>query len=186
MDALSLLQHRVSVAQLTGPAPTSDQLELLWQAALRAPDHGALRPWRFLVVQGEALARLGELFAQVAMDNDPDADPAFLEKCLNMPLRAPMLIVVIACCQQHPKVPEQEQILSAGAAAQNILLAAHAQGLGAIWRTGWVADDEVINQQLGLVRGEVNIGYIYIGTPKGHLPVSPVLNSLDFVTSWHG
>ncbi|MFP8965486.1 nitroreductase [Pokkaliibacter sp. CJK22405] len=186
MDALSLLENRVSFSKLGGEAPTPEQRALFWKAAMRAPDHGGIHPWRFIEVEGEARMRLGEVFAQVAMENDPDAAPEFLEKCLNMPLRAPLLIVVVACYSENPKVPRFEQMLSAGAAAQNILLSAFAQGLGAIWRTGWVAEDASISRALGLKENEQNIGMLYVGQPAQAVPSAPVLNAADHVSQWKG
>lgn len=184
MDALSLLHERVSIANLVEPGPTPEQMDALFKAALRAPDHGALRPWRFLVIEGEARQKLGKLFRQVGLQLNPDAPEAFLEKCEKMPLRAPCLVAVVVRYQEHPKVPQQEQLLSAGAAAQNILLAAYAQGLGAIWRTGWVCDEPLLGESMGLAENERLVGFLYIGS-RG--PITPPLRPLatsDFVSNW--
>ncbi|WP_312934835.1 nitroreductase family protein, partial [Stutzerimonas nitrititolerans] len=96
MDALDLLLNRVSVTRLFDPAPDEAQLDLLFRAALRAPDHGQLRPWRFLVIQGAARERLGELFVESLKLSDPDCSEEALQKARKMPLRAPMLVVVVA------------------------------------------------------------------------------------------
>ena len=114
MEALEALLQRVSVARLGDPAPTAAQRELLFRAALRAPDHGQLRPWRFLTVEGEARVALGELFARAQQARDPQAPAALLDKARGMPLRAPLLIVAIASLKAHAKVPESEQLLAAG------------------------------------------------------------------------
>ena len=105
MQALDLLLNRVSVGRLLEPAPDAAQRELMFRAALRAPDHGQLRPWRFITVDGEARARLGELFAE-AQAQDPTSKPEALDKARAMPLRAPLLVVVVARIAEHPKVPQ--------------------------------------------------------------------------------
>ncbi|MBD9656102.1 NAD(P)H nitroreductase [Pseudomonas sp. PDM12] len=186
MDALDALINRVSVPRLIEPAPTAEQRERLFQAALRAPDHGQLRPWRFLTVEGDGRHALGELFAKAIANKYPDADEEALTKARNMPLRAPLMIVVIARIQEHPKVPAQEQVLAAGCAAHGILLAAYAQGIGAVWRTGELSYDAVVNAGLGLAANEQVIGYLYLGTPQRELRDAPAVNVGDFVSGWAG
>ncbi len=186
MDALDALINRVSVARLGEPAPTPEQRELLLRAALRAPDHGQLRPWRFLSVEGEARRRLGELFARVQALRNPQAGPELLDKARAMPLRAPLLLVVIARLQAHAKVPESEQLLAAGCAAHGILLAAHAQGLGAIWRTGELSHDAEVRAGLGLGDDERIVGFLYLGTPLGERRTPPVLEPAAFLSVWDG
>ncbi len=172
MDALTALHHRVSITKLVEPAPDKEQLKQLFLAALRAADHGNMQPWRFLVVEGEGRVNLGKLFAQVARASKPDITGPELERFEAMPLRAPMIIVSIACTRENPKVPHIEQIISAGAATQNVITAAFAMGLGAVWRTGDMAYDMRVKKALGLGVNEELIGYIYIGTPAvpAHLP----------------
>ncbi|WP_110969553.1 nitroreductase family protein [Pseudomonas huaxiensis] len=183
MEALDVLLNRVSVPRLTDPAPNAAQREGLFQAALRAPDHGQLRPWRFLTVEGEARARLGELFAEVVALKG-DATEAALDKARAMPLRAPLLVLVIARTQEHFKVPVSEQVLAAGCAGHGILLAAHAQGIGAVWRTGEMAYSAHVAKGLGLEAGEELIGFLYLGTPMGEPRTAPVLKTEDFVSAW--
>lgn len=183
MEALDALLNRVSVPRLTEPAPNAAQREALFQAALRAPDHGQLRPWRFLTIEGQGRERLGELFA-AALQAKGDASQAALDKARAMPLRAPLLIVVIARLQDHFKVPESEQRLAAGCAAHGILIAAHAQGIGAVWRTGDMAFDAHVHQGLGLAENEELIGYLYVGTPATEPRTAPVLATADFVSAW--
>ncbi|MBA1200660.1 NAD(P)H nitroreductase [Pseudomonas capeferrum] len=185
MEALDALLNRVSVARLTDPAPDGAQREALFQAALRAPDHGQLRPWRFLTIEGEGRDRLGELFAE-AVERKGDATSKALDKARAMPLRAPLLIVVIACLQDHYKVPKSEQRLAAGCAAHGILLAAHAQGIGAVWRTGDLAFDDHVHQGLGMAENEEVIGYLYVGTPENQPRPAPVLETAEFVQGWGG
>lgn len=186
MQALDALLNRVSVARLGEPAPTASQRELMLRAALRAPDHGQLRPWRFIEIEGAGLAALGELFAQALALREPDAAPAALEKARGMPLRAPLLWLVVARPQAHPKVPREEQLQSAACAAHGILLAAHAQGVGAIWRTGEMAGDPHVARGLGLAEEERILGFLYLGTPIGPLRVPQVLEPEAFITRWQG
>lgn len=184
MDALDALINRVSVARLGEPAPTPEQRELLFRAALRAPDHGQLRPWRFLTVEGEAREALGELFARAELARDAQAPTAVLDKVRAMPLRAPLLVVVIGCLSEHPKVPDSEQLLSAGCAAHGILLAAHALGLGAIWRTGALSHDATVHAGLGLAANERLLGFIYTGTPQNERRSPSPLDPAEFVANW--
>lgn len=185
MDAINLLHQRVSCPVLNEPGPSTEQLEQIYKAALRAPDHGAIRPWRFLTVEGEHRSRLGELFLKAALADNPDLPVERQHKMLNMPLRAPTMIICIAATQTHPKVPVLEQQVSAGCAAQNIILAAHALELGAMWRTGDMAYHSVVREGLGLSEDETLIGYIYLGTPK-KLRRPPEHDLDDFVTTWEG
>ncbi|MBK3867668.1 NAD(P)H nitroreductase [Pseudomonas stutzeri] len=184
MDALDLLLNRVSVTRLCEPAPSAAQLDLMFRAGLRAPDHGQLRPWRFLTIEGDARHRLGELFASALQLRQPDASDEALQKARNMPFRAPLLIVVIASVKTHPKVPQSEQLLAAGCAAHGLLLAAHAQGLGAVWRTGEFSYDQHVLQGLGLTEQEHLLGFIYLGTPEGRVRTAPVLEPEAFVAAW--
>ena len=184
MDALDLLLNRVSVTRLCEPAPDAAQLDLLFRAALRAPDHAQLRPWRFLTVEGDARQRLGEVFAAALQARDPQAPQEALDKARNMPLRAPMLILVIASPKAHPKVPQSEQLLATACAAHGLLLAAHAQGLGAVWRTGDFAYDRQVLGALGLDEHEQMLGFIYLGTPEGRLRSAPQPDPQAFVSRW--
>lgn len=186
MDALDLLLNRVSAPRLVAPGPDARQRELLFRAALRAPDHAQLRPWRFLTVEGDALEQLGELFVQATLAEDAGASGEVLTKARAMPLRAPLLVLVIARVQAHPKVPPQEQLLAAACAAHGVLLAAHAQGIGAVWRTGALAYSPVVAEGLGLVEGESLIGFLYLGTPERELRQAPQLALDDFVSVWPG
>jgi len=185
MEALELLHNRVSCPVLNEPGPSAEQLNQIYQAALRAPDHGALRPWRFLSVRGDARAKLGELYLKAALADCAELPQAKQDKILAMPLRAPCVLVVIAAVKESPKIPVLEQQVSAGCAAQNMILAAHALGLGAMWRTGDMAYNSVVKQGLGVAEHETIIGYIYLGTPK-KLRAAPVHEQPNFVMEWTG
>ena len=169
MDAMTLLHERSSMGKLMGPAPSREQLEAIYCAALRAPDHKELRPWRFIEFSGEGLDRLGELFAEAEFREDPKATDECLNSARMKPKRAPMIIGVVAKVDPDvPKVPKIEQVISAGCAAHGILLAAHAQGLGAMWRSGKYAFDDTVRKARGR-RHILNLGHgILPGTPEAN------------------
>lgn len=184
MDALTAITERVSVAQLTGPGPTQEQVELLYKAAFRAPDHAWMRPWRYLTVRGQGLLALGEVFAAAGLKKAPDLDEVKITKLKKMPQRAPLMIVAIANIQKNTKVPEVEQRLAVGAGIQNIVTAAYAMGLGAIWRTGEMAYNPDVKASLGLQENEEILGFIYLGHVNCKLKQPPELAIADFVQNW--
>jgi len=184
MDALTALLTRQSVSQVGEPGPTPAQLENILKAGLRANDHGRLRPWQFLLMEGEARRRLGELLVRVTLQDKPDFPPEEQEKLTAKALRAPLIITVIARLKPSDKVPEIEQLLSAGAAAQLITVAAHAQGIGAVWRTGGLAYDARVRDGLGLEPNDRIIGFLYMGTPKGDAKPFTELKVAEFVRRW--
>lgn len=165
MDALEALLTRRSPGRLTDPAPDDAALKTMLDAAMRAPDHGRLRPWRFIVLRGEARARLGDLMAEAMRRREPEMPAPALEKERAKPLRAPLIVVVAASLVEGHKIPAVEQLLAAGAAAQNLQLAAHALGFGTVWRTGAPAYDPYVKQSLGLDAADAIIGFMYLGTP---------------------
>lgn len=186
MDLLTVLQTRVSCPLLTDPGPSAEQIEQLIKAAVRAPDHKCLHPWRFLLIEGEARERMGELLASAVLADNPQAQTADLDKARRKPLRAPAIMVVIARVTEHPKVPEIEQIISAGAAATNLVTAAFAMGIGAYWRTGGAATHPVVKSGLGLEENEHIVGFVYLGTPQTRLKPVPELEINEFLARWQG
>ena len=184
MDALTLLKSRNSAAKLCAPAPNDTELQDIFAAASRAPDHGRLRPWRFLLIRGEALSALGDVFAKAAMERDPAVTEADCQRFRIQPLRAPLIVVVIARIEDHPKIPVIEQQLSAACAAHGALLAAEALGYAGIWRTGVNAFDPNVHKALGLERSEEISGFLYIGSRDGQAKPLPVLEMSDFVKEW--
>jgi nitroreductase len=189
MDALAALSTRHSIAPpfLTGPGPDAQMLAGILAAGASAPDHGRLRPWRFIVIRGEARARLGEVFAEALLKRQPDAPAQALEQERGRPLRAPVVIaVVLKLDPQHPKIPEIEQILSTGAAVENILLAAHAQGFGAKWLTGANAYDDHVKAALGLTGDDRLAGFVHLGTVDGNPPQVPHADARDLTVEWPG
>lgn len=183
-EILHFLQSRNSAPILGSPGPDDVELAEIFAAALRAPDHAWLRPWRFLVVSGERREALGQVFAGALKARNPDADEAALAKAANAPLRAPTLVVVITRLSEHPKVPLVEQRQSAACAAHAILLAAEASGFAGIWRTGDAAFDPNVEQALGLAANEEITGFLYLGTREGGAKPLPQLNAADFVDNW--
>lgn len=183
-DILTFLQQRNSAPKLTAPAPSQAQLQDIFKAAMRAPDHAWLRPWRFLVIEGERREALGELLEQCLLQRNPDADEAARTKARNAPLRAPMIIVPVVRLSEHPKVPHIEQRLSTGCAAHGILLAAEALGYAGVWRTGDPAFDRNVMDGLGLGADEEIIGFLYIGSRQGAAKNIPALDPSDFVSHW--
>ena len=184
MEALDALLNRVSAPRLLDPAPTAEQREVLFAAALRAPDHGQLRPYRFLTVEGEARNQLGEILAEAVQAQGGEVTQAALDKARAMPLRAPLVVVVIARLQDHFKVPKSEQLITAGCAAHAIELAAFAQGIGAVWRTGELSYAPHVAKGLGLGEGEEVVAFLYLGTAQNELRTAPKVDSAEFVKAW--
>ncbi len=184
MDAIQTLHTRVSTTRMRDEVPSTKVLDNVYRAALRAADHAMLRPWRFLVLQGESRDRLGELFAQALGQKEPSTPQAALDKARSKPLRAPVIIIAISSPKPHPKVPLLEQDLSTGAAVQNMLNAAFAQGLGAIWRTGPMAEDTTVLEGLGVDSHEKIIGFLYLGYVDGPARPTPALNPADYFSHW--
>jgi nitroreductase len=183
-EALSILQERVSITKLIEPTPNHTELLEVFKAAARAPDHGKLQPWRFLVIEAEGLQALSQIFLTALAKSNPDISPSVIEKTKNMPFRAPMIIVAIAKCQEQSKVPKIEQIIACGAATQNLLNALFALNYGAVWRTGELAYDKHVAQSLGLVESEEIIGFIYVGTPAVEIPEPPKVDVNSIFSAW--
>ena len=185
-DLSALTEHRsIPAGELTDPAPGDAELEQILQAAMSAPDHGELHPFRFLVIQGDARQELARVFEQAVRLRDPQADAATVEKQRNKPLRSPLIVVVVARVIDNPKIPEVEQILSAGCAAQHIQLACAALGYGSIWLTGDNAYDLHVYEALGLDLNERVVGFVYIGTPADPPLTKTRLSANSVTTQWH-
>lgn len=181
MDSLiEGLLNRVSFPRLTAPAPSADSLDRILRCALRAPDHALLRPWRFIVYQEGSLSQLSDAFV-AAGQSDMNLDDTQMQKLRGMTSRAPMIIVGIASYKSHPKVPEKEQLLSAGSAFAYMLAAIQAEGFGAIWRTGPMATHSVVLSKLGVAENEEILGFLYVGTPLGEPKTIPHLQVSDYV-----
>ena len=183
-ELLSLLQQRNSAPRLCEPGPDAEQVHELLQAALRAPDHAWLQPWRFTVVSGANRARLGEVFCEALLRADPQADEAAQAKARVAPLRAPLLIIVSCVVQVHPKVSREEQLLSAGCAAHSILLAADAIGYAGVWRTGSYATDAHVSAALDQAASEEIVAFLYLGTRDGKTKSLPQREVHNYVRHW--
>ena len=159
MTSLELLLQRQSTPSLTTPAPNQNDLEQILAAGMRVPDHACLQPWHFTVVSGEGLQRLSDLLVQSS-----DSQSANLAKVAKMPFRAPMIIVVSTKFVEHEKVPNQEQLITAGCSAHAMQMAAVALGYGAMWRTGNLAYNTMVKQGLAVKEEDEIVGFLYIGT----------------------
>jgi nitroreductase len=181
MDALNNILNRVSARELAQPYPSNDEMKLVYQAALRAPDHAWLRPSSFIEVKGEGLNRLSKIFHEYALTLD-DLSEEIINKYKNAPYRAPMIIILVSTFKEHPKVPSIEQKLSTATAAQNISLALNAMKYSCIWRTGKLAFNKTIQEKLGLSTNQEILGYLYVGTEIGKKKKIPSLDIDDFVS----
>jgi len=183
-DALELLKIRRSVKprEMIAPGPSPAELDTILTIGARVPDHGKLTPWRFIVFEGDARVRAGELIAKVFAAKNPQATPDEIEVEKKRLTDAPLVIGVVSSTRPHPKVPPWEQELSAGASAMNIVTAATALGYGACWLTGWFAFDRDVLDALGLKADEKLAGLIHIGTPSKPSEDRPRPSLSDIVT----
>lgn len=159
-----MTRRSVPLRLMSAPAPTADEVRTLLKIAARVPDHGRAVPWRFIVIGPEGGARLGELIVTAFRADHPDATDVAIDAERARLLRAPLVIAVVSRPHQHPKAPEWEQTLSAGAAGMNLLVAANAMGYAANWHTEWYAYDRRILAELGLDGKERIAGFVHIGT----------------------
>ena len=181
MDALDNILNRVSSRELTLPHPTSEEMNIAYKAALRAPDHAWLRPSSFIEVKGDGLSKLSNIFEQYAI-SIPDVPQMTVKKYKDAPYRAPMIVILVNSFKEHPKVPAIEQKLSTAAAAQNIMLSLNAIGYGAIWRTGKLAFNPFVAEALGLKKNQEILGFLYVGTSSGKNKKIPDMEINNFVT----
>lgn len=188
LPALSLraLDDRRSVPsrQLGEHGPDHATLLRMLQSAVRVPDHGKMVPFRFLRITGDARRALGERLVARTLQREPDASAAVIEKERERFSFAPVIVAVIACVSPNPKVPELEQLLSAGSVCFALLQAAQAVDFGAQWLTGWAAFDPEITRQLGLADNETLVGFIHIGTPKLEAPERERPDAAALLTDW--
>jgi nitroreductase len=185
---LDVLKTRITAKEITGPAPDADAIRQALEAAVAAPDHGRMRPWRFILIEGDARAAFGKVLADALKRRKPEANPGELEHEAKKPLRSPLMIVVAAKLAARPGVPEIEQILATGAAVQNLALALHAQGFASAWKTGEPAYDPNVKAALGLEANDAIVGFLYVGTPSPvpGLPPRPKPQPDEYVRHWSG
>lgn len=178
MEALDLLLNRQSDSKLAEPGPSPEQFDIIKQAALRVPDHAALKPWQFIVVEGDARAKLGEIYYQAAQLEN--ADEAICQRAKELPLRAPTILICVAKYTPHAKVPRVEQVISAGCAVMAMQQAAFAQGLAGVWRTGSYAHSEYVKTALNLSNDDEIVGFLYLGSAPERIVKTRKLNPDDY------
>ena len=181
---IHLNRHSTPAKALTDPAPDETQLKQIIKIAMSAPDHGRLHPYRFISIRGEGRNRLSDLFGRAVLRRNPQVGAEYLKKQKDKPLRSPLIVVVVANLIESPKIPQIEQMLSAGAAAHNILLASNVLGFGSVWLTGDNAYDDLVRSELEVAANEKIIGFIYLGTPQLNIPPRPVPRVDNFLSSW--
>ena len=183
-DAMDLLLSRRSgSAKAMGkPGPNKKQLAQILQAGARAPDHGKLFPWRFIIFEGDGRKRMGELLAKITAEDDPKASEERLSMERHRFTRAPVVVGVVSRVRENFPIPMWEQELSAGACCQNMLLAAHAMGYVGNWLTEWCAFDNGVRDGLGLKAGERIAGFLYFGKPAEALEERVRPNLDDLIT----
>lgn len=160
-------RRSVKAALLVEPAPSDAELQDLLQVCMSAPDHGAIRPWRFKVIRGDDRRALSDLFAEALRKREPDADEDAIANIRSKPLRSPLIVAVgVDVMENHPKVPAEEQLVAAACATQNLLMAAQAAGWGAVLLTGWPAFDKTVRIGLGFAPKDKLVGFVYLGTPS--------------------
>lgn len=187
MTILNALNQRQSVkADLLGdPVPDDAELQDILQAGMSAPDHGAVRPWRFKIIRGEDRNHLAGLFAKALKANDPTADDEAIATIRSKPMRSPLIVAVCAeIMENHPKVPPVEQIVATACATQNILLAANEKGYGAILLSGWPAHDKTVKEGLGLQAKDEIVGFLYLGTPTEAPREKKRPEVTKFISNW--
>lgn len=165
MELFEAIHGRQTIGKMKSDPIPRDVIEKLLSAGAQAPNHHKVRPWRFVVVTGNGRNRLGDVMAASFADRNPGLSEEALSKPRSTPLTAPLIIAVAADKPSEPKIVEIENISAASAACQNILLAAHALGLGAKWKTGDWAKDAKVKEFLGFASDQHIVGFIYIGYP---------------------
>ncbi len=184
MSTINDIISRNSNSKLKAPHPSDEEMHLVYKAALRAPDHANLKPSRFIEVKGKGLEKLSKIFQKYAQDTIKPLSSEKLEKYKNAPYRAPMIVMAISNTKTHKKVPEIEQILSTGAAVQNILNAVHSIGFSAIWRTGVFALNDTIGSYFNLEPNQTILGYIYIGSAASEPKKIKEIEVENYVKKW--
>ena len=184
---LDYLQVRRSTPaiQLSEPGPEKAEIEDILRLAVRVPDHGKLAPWRFIVYRGEERKRLGEVALKLALQKNPDLGHEQQQVELTRFTRAPVVIAVVSTAAPHFKIPEWEQVMSAGALCLNLIMSANAHGYAANWLSEWMTFDETIWPDLGINSGEKVAGFIHIGSTT-FPPVERPRPELADVVTWVG
>jgi nitroreductase len=183
-ETIALLKTRRSApaSTLREPGPDAADVETILQVASRTPDHGKLAPWRFILFVGESRSRAGEIVAEVYAKAHPEADAKQLETEAKRFSLAPFVVCVVSRATPHVKIPEWEQVLSAGAVCMNLIVAANALGYASVWLSEWYAYDREVLSRLGLTETEKVAGFIHIGRAEGTREDRPRPTLSDIVT----
>ena len=169
MDAIEALTSRSSAKSFGDMTPTRDHIDTILRAAVRAPDHGRLRPWRFMLIEGEQRAKFGDILAASALRRTPNLSAGDLQRERDKAKRAPVIILVVCRIVPGTKVPAIEQLMAVGAATQNILLGLHNFGYASAWKTGEAAYDPEVKKSLGLNPDDHIVAFVYAGGGLGAL-----------------
>ncbi|WP_433695089.1 nitroreductase family protein [Paraburkholderia phenoliruptrix] len=180
------LLSRRSHWPLAEPGPSDAELGLIFDAAMRAPDHGALRPWRFVLIRDDARADFGEVLVDAAARREPAKARAEHEHRRQLAYTAPLVVVIAAAPSASSHIPEAEQMLSVGAAAMNMLNAIHALGYGGFWATGADAYDPNVQAALDFESSERVLGFLFVGTPKSRAAVASRPSPSLYLREWLG
>ncbi|MBB2170163.1 nitroreductase [Gluconacetobacter aggeris] len=186
MAVLDSLLSRSSTDALSEPAPEGSVLEDILSTAMRAPDHGRLRPWRYVLIRGEARPKLAELVVAGMLARDPDVPAAKIEKRRTRFSTMPLTIALGMHLRPEDKIPLIEQEMAVAAAAMNILNALHATGFGGVWVTGDMAVDPALASALGFDAPHRLAGFLFVGTPDPNRAVPPRRPVVGYVAEWHG
>lgn len=185
-QVINWIKSRRSIGNLTIPAPKKDQIEAAIACAMTAPDHKKLQPWRFIVTEGQKRHDFGRALLAAAeakaQREGQELDERTVEKTLKMPLRAPMIITVVTRMQYHEKVPPFEQLLSTGAAVQNLILALKAQGFSTVWRTGPLANEPAVKSYFNVGSEDYVTAFVYVGSTHCQMPGRGEIDTTDFIT----
>jgi nitroreductase len=184
LDYLAV-RRSVPAFQMCEPGPDRAEIESILSLAVRVPDHGKLAPWRFIVYRGEERARIGEALLAMALGKNPDLSDEMIQVERSRFTRAPVVIAVVSTAAPHFKIPEWEQVMSAGAVCLNLLMAANAHGYVSNWLTEWFAFDEHAYPLLGIKAGEKVAGFIHIGSTDFPIVERP-RPALSDVVTWQG
>lgn len=184
-EILDFIKSRRSIGNLVAPAPNREQVEQAIEVALSAPDHKDLNPYRFIVLENQALNNLGTALKNAAMAQG-ETDEKTLTKAENMPLRAPMIIACVTDFKPHDKVPQWEQIAASSCAVQNLLLALMAQGFATVWRTGPLANAPAIKQLFNVTADNQVIAFVYVGTAVSTIPPRSKIDVTPFIVYDNG
>lgn len=178
-------RRSIPAFQMMEPGPGKSEIEEMLKLASRVPDHGKLAPWRFIVFRGEERARISAELAKMALAAKPDLSAEMIAVENTRLTRAPVVIAVVSTAAPHVKIPEWEQIMSAGAVCLNLLMAANALGYSSNWLTEWFAFDEKAYPLLGVKPGEKIAGFIHIGSPQVP-PTERPRPELSQIVTWAG